>query len=180
METLFRKSFYDLVLSKGVSTTFKSVASLNQFCQTIGSIFDFMTGFGCSGARVEEGHGDELVVGTDSIMNIFKVADDLPTVLAVRAVRTSICKREQCEMKGLAIRAIDNRDLVSDPRECLAAVRTRFGILIQQDTPVTAPMMTKTPASCDEYPKHAELHPRAVVEKYDGGLFHVLQAKHPS
>ena len=53
-EMLFRKALYELVLIKSVRT-FKSVASLNEFCKTIGSIFDFMTSFGCCWTRVEEG-----------------------------------------------------------------------------------------------------------------------------
>jgi hypothetical protein len=52
---------YDLVLIEGVST-FKPVAWLNQFCKTIGSVFDSMGGSGCCGARVEKSQGDELVV----------------------------------------------------------------------------------------------------------------------
>jgi hypothetical protein len=142
IKKLLGKAWQEPTRGEGVDTL-ELGASLKQFGKLIGSVFDLrkyrVQIFYCAPAKYHQ----EEVLRPNLIVRIGKVAHGLPFVKTTRQSGTRIRTRQQNEMEGLCVRAIDGRTSPTRRLESLSTVSALPRIPLQLDSPA-APITSKT------------------------------------
>ena len=111
-------------------------AYLNQLRNLVSGVLCLLKNPSPISAWSQDGHSDVVIVRPQLIVDIDEGTDKSSGAKC----RASM----QGEVKGLSVRAIDNRDLLGEPNEGLSAVSALTGVSVQRTTPVAAAISSKT------------------------------------
>jgi hypothetical protein len=113
----------------------QSLARLDQLYKLVCGFFDLMKYFLRIFFGVNYDDRKRVILGTDLVMGIRKIANDLVPVETSGNPKPRTWSREQRHVKAHSIGAIDERSLLRDSRKCLSAVSALKGVSLQKGTP---------------------------------------------
>jgi hypothetical protein len=142
-ETLNWKSWCELPAIEGIDRG-QSRAFLDQFCKFVGCFFDLTKYFFRIFFGVSYDDRKRVILGTELVMDIRKIANDLVAVEASGKLGSRIWPSEQRHVKVHSIGAIDERSLFRDSPKCFSAVSALLGVSLQRITAFTTPLIAET------------------------------------
>ena len=146
--TLDWKSWCELPAVETVDRS-QSLARLQQLRKFVGRVFELTKYFFRIFLGLSYYDGNRVVPGSELVMSVRKVTNELLGVEASRKSSSRIWSRKQRHVKAHSIGTIDERSLLRDSDKCFSAVRALRGVSLQRSTPVAGAISTKTVSEID-------------------------------
>jgi hypothetical protein len=113
----------------------KLSAFMKQLRNLVSRVFNVLKDLFARFLRTQYEHKKEISLGPEPVLDVNEVTNELIWVVTARRLGTWIGAKEQRQVKGCLVRAINDRGFLSKSVETVSAVSALAGISLHRNTP---------------------------------------------